>query len=116
GLAVRGRGARHARTGRRRAATRRLGADPAAQLHAGHPCPRLGVRLAGRAGRGPARPRPQLLLPRPAPGEEAMTVYALRDRPPPALALALTAFEHQFTYPLGPGRTFRLSHGDDYPR
>src|SRR5262249_24261001 len=25
-------------------------------------------------------------------------------------------FETQFTYPLGPGRTFRISHGDDYPR
>jgi hypothetical protein len=37
--------------------------------------------------------------------------------PPPAeFAQALTAFERQFTYPLGPGRFFRIDHGDDYPR
>ena len=29
---------------------------------------------------------------------------------------ALARFEEQFTYPLGPGRTLRISHGDDYPR
>lgn len=45
-----------------------------------------------------------------------MTVTALRDRPDPELALALAEFERQFTYPLGPGRSFRISHGDDYPR
>ncbi len=29
---------------------------------------------------------------------------------------ALAAFEEQFTYPLGPGRVFRISHGSDYAR
>jgi hypothetical protein len=28
----------------------------------------------------------------------------------------LAQFEAQFTYPLGPERFFRISHGDDYPR
>ncbi|HWB73372.1 MAG TPA: GNAT family N-acetyltransferase [Nannocystaceae bacterium] len=36
--------------------------------------------------------------------------------PDPALAAALGAFERQFRYPLGPGRWFRIDHGDDYPR
>lgn len=45
-----------------------------------------------------------------------MTLHILRDPPPPAMGRALTEFERQFTYPLGPGRTFSISHGDDYPR
>src|SRR5947209_14573153 len=45
-----------------------------------------------------------------------MTIHALRDRPTPQLARALAEFERRFTYPLGPGRSFRISHGDDYPR
>lgn len=45
-----------------------------------------------------------------------MIVEAYRDRPPPEIAHALERFETQFTYPLGPGRFFRISHGDDYPR
>ncbi len=45
-----------------------------------------------------------------------MTVHQLQDAPPPALAQALERFEQQFTYPLGPGRFFRISHGADYPR
>jgi hypothetical protein len=32
------------------------------------------------------------------------------------LARALEIFEEQFSYPLGPGRTFRISHGPDYTR
>jgi hypothetical protein len=32
------------------------------------------------------------------------------------LGVALTRFESQFTYPLGPGRSFRISHGGDYTR
>jgi hypothetical protein len=32
------------------------------------------------------------------------------------LARKLVAFEEQFRYPLGPGRHFRITHGDDYPR
>jgi hypothetical protein len=45
-----------------------------------------------------------------------MTLHRLEAAPPPALARALAGFEMSFTYPLGPGRTFRISHGDDYPR
>jgi hypothetical protein len=40
----------------------------------------------------------------------------LHDAPPPELARALAAFETQFVYPLGPGRSFRIDHGDDYAR
>src|SRR5437588_48708 len=40
----------------------------------------------------------------------------LQDPPAPDLARALEVFEEQFSYPLGPGRTFRISHGADYPR
>lgn len=45
-----------------------------------------------------------------------MTLHRLEKAPPPALAQALAEFEADFTYPLGAGRTFRISHGDDYPR
>lgn len=45
-----------------------------------------------------------------------MTVHVLRTAPPPELAQALERFEEQFRYPLGPGRFFRISHGEDYPR
>lgn len=45
-----------------------------------------------------------------------MNLHPLHVAPPPELARALERFEHQFTYPLGPGRCFRISHGDDYPR
>ena len=45
-----------------------------------------------------------------------MTVHVLRTAPPPELGQALERFEVQFRYPLGPGRTFRISHGEDYPR
>jgi hypothetical protein len=43
-------------------------------------------------------------------------VHRLCGPPSAELARALSAFETQFTYPLGPGRFFRISHGDDYPR
>ncbi len=43
-------------------------------------------------------------------------LHTLQSAPPPELARALAAFEAQFTYPLGQGRTFRISHGEDYPR
>lgn len=43
-------------------------------------------------------------------------LHTLQSAPPPDLARALAAFEAQFTYPLGQGRTFHISHGDDYPR
>ncbi|MCI0376822.1 MAG: hypothetical protein L0215_04400 [Gemmataceae bacterium] len=45
-----------------------------------------------------------------------MTLHILRDPPPAELARALAEFERQFTYPLGQGRSFSISHGDDYPR
>jgi hypothetical protein len=45
-----------------------------------------------------------------------MTVHVLQEAPPPALARALEQFEEQFRYPLGPGRFFRITHGEDYPR
>lgn len=45
-----------------------------------------------------------------------MIVHRIHDPPSAALALALGTFEEQFRYPLGPGRTFRISHGEDYPR
>lgn len=40
----------------------------------------------------------------------------LHSTPPPRLAAALSRFEEQFHYPLGPARSFRICHGDDYPR
>lgn len=40
----------------------------------------------------------------------------LQGPPPSGLARALETFEQQFTYPLGPGRSFRISHGADYMR
>ncbi len=43
-----------------------------------------------------------------------MKVYQISGPPSPALAHGLEAFEAQFTYSLGPGRFFRISHGEDY--
>ena len=43
-------------------------------------------------------------------------MHLLEGPPPPSLAQALAEFEREFTYPLGPGRWFRIAHGDDYPR
>ncbi|MDE0178187.1 MAG: N-acetyltransferase [Gammaproteobacteria bacterium] len=45
-----------------------------------------------------------------------MNVHALETVVSSRLAGALAHFERQFTYPLGPGRSFRISHGDDYVR
>lgn len=45
-----------------------------------------------------------------------MIVQRIHAAPAIELARALAEFEAQFRYPLGPGRTFRISHGDDYPR
>jgi hypothetical protein len=41
-------------------------------------------------------------------------IYELSSPPSAALARALAEFEKPFTYPLGEGRFFRISHGDDY--
>lgn len=45
-----------------------------------------------------------------------MTIHRLQGPPPPELARALASFEEQFSYPLGPDHTFRISHGADYTR
>jgi hypothetical protein len=45
-----------------------------------------------------------------------MTVHPLRASASPELARGLDRFEVQFRYPLGPGRFFRIVHGEDYPR
>jgi hypothetical protein len=43
-----------------------------------------------------------------------MNVHRVAGPPSPALAAALTLFEQPFTYPLGPGKSFRITHGEDY--
>jgi hypothetical protein len=45
-----------------------------------------------------------------------MTVQILTQAPEPGLAGALERFERGFTYPLGSGLSFSISHGQDYPR
>ena len=45
-----------------------------------------------------------------------MTIRILTQAPESDLATALEEFERQFTYPLGSGLSFRISHGPDYPR
>ena len=45
-----------------------------------------------------------------------MNVHRFEDAPPGEIAAALARFERQFTYPLGPERSFHISHGEDYPR
>lgn len=45
-----------------------------------------------------------------------MTLHILHEPPQPELAQRLAELEKTFCYPLGPGRTFRISHGDDYSR
>ena len=45
-----------------------------------------------------------------------MNIHRFEDAPPPEVAAALACFERQFTYPLGVGRSFHVSHGEDYPR
>ena len=43
-----------------------------------------------------------------------MRLYQLPGPPSPALARALEEFESPFTYPLGPGKFFHITHGEDY--
>jgi len=43
-----------------------------------------------------------------------MKVHQVSGPPAPALARALVEFETPFAYPLGPGKFFRISHGEDY--
>jgi hypothetical protein len=43
-----------------------------------------------------------------------MKVHYISSRPEPLLARALAEFEAPFNYPLGTGKCFRISHGEDY--
>jgi hypothetical protein len=43
-------------------------------------------------------------------------MHQLSGPPPADLTSKLAVFEKQFIYPLGPGRHFHITHGDDYPR
>lgn len=43
-----------------------------------------------------------------------MTLHCLQDPPPGWMGEALERFERQFSYPLGAGQRFRISHGRDY--
>lgn len=43
-----------------------------------------------------------------------MKIHCLSGKPAPKIALALADFEREFSYPLGPGRSFSISHGADY--
>lgn len=45
-----------------------------------------------------------------------MILHQLIEPPTPELAHALNLFERDFTYPLGPSRSFRIEHGNDYAR
>jgi len=45
-----------------------------------------------------------------------MNVHEFGEPPSAELARALADFERQFVYPLGEGRWFRISHGEDYCR
>ena len=45
-----------------------------------------------------------------------MHIHRFEEAPPAAVASALERFERQFTYPLGVGQSFHISHGEDYPR
>lgn len=45
-----------------------------------------------------------------------MNLHTINNNPAPQLAAALAEFEKQFSYPLGPGKSFRIDHGHDYPR
>lgn len=45
-----------------------------------------------------------------------MMVHQYQRAPPRPMARALEVFEGQFVYPLGEDHSFRISHGEDYPR
>ncbi len=45
-----------------------------------------------------------------------MHIHRFEEAPPVGVASALDQFERQFKYPLGVGRSFHISHGEDYPR
>src|SRR5436190_11696666 len=70
--------------------------------------------MAGYVRQGAAQSGPEFLLPEAPFGTKAMKVHQVSGTLPPALARALAEFEAPFTYPLGPGKFFRISHGEDY--
>src|SRR5258707_10371842 len=43
-----------------------------------------------------------------------MKVCQVSSPPVPALTRAMAEFEAPFAYPLGPGKFFRISHGEDF--
>ena len=45
-----------------------------------------------------------------------MNILSFQHAPPADLGEGLDQMERQFLYPLGPGRYFRISHSEDYPR
>src|SRR3954463_15156890 len=70
--------------------------------------------MADQVGRRPPQSRSKFLLPPAPPRQKEMKVQLSSGLPSPALARALAEFEAPFTYPLGPGKFFRISHGEDY--
>src|SRR5258708_33004983 len=70
--------------------------------------------MAGPHGQSASQTRTKFLLSRPALGKEEMNLHSLSVPPNPGLAQALAEFEEPFTYPLGPGKFFRITHGEDY--
>src|SRR5689334_21167798 len=70
--------------------------------------------MAERGGGNVAQSRSQFFLPKASSREKAMTIHQVSGPPSPELAQALAEFEEPFTYPLGAGRFFRISHGSDY--
>ena len=87
-----------------------------AQLDARYSWLRANVRVERARGNPVARDRPKLLLSGHSYRAKSMNVHALADMPEPNLAYALARFEEQFRYPLGKDQSFRISHGEDYPR
>ena len=45
-----------------------------------------------------------------------MKIHQVSGPPSAPLARALAEFEEPFTYPLGPGKSFHITHGEDYTR
>src|SRR5580692_11132909 len=91
-----------------------MGAHSPAQLELGYPDTGRTVRLAGELRTNFAQSRPKFLLPQAPSGEKEMKFYRISDPHTLSLAKALADFEAPFTYPLGPGKFFRITHGEDY--
>src|SRR5262249_14877821 len=89
---------------------------PAAELATRHSLARTRPLLGPEGGRPSPSLRPELLLPRAAGRGQAVKIHLLEARADSELAAKLAEFEAEFTYPLGPGRSFRISHCEDYSR